>query len=181
MSHCQTHVAFRTYNPLFVTQIVDYAQSGTIYVWDCDNAGVLVKAATEHGARRDKELHASTAHLPARSLNSITHSASDFHFAACSHHEILPLIEGLPRSVLETCLQRSDSKLLCRDVFTSCMTSPVLMALRFYYLGDTLRLNSAMASATPDVTLMNLLNIPGSLHDRETVRCMRACRRKKSS
>lgn len=90
-------IARRTYNPLFVSHIVDYAKSGTIYLWDCDNAGILVKSAVEHGKRRDDEDQFHLAHLPSQSNVETSHAECDYHFAACSHHEILPLIEGLPR------------------------------------------------------------------------------------
>jgi hypothetical protein len=90
-------VVCRTYNPIFVSHVVDYAKSGTIYLWDCDNAGILVKSAVEHGRRRDEEYRIQLAHLPSRTDVETTHAECDYHFAACSHHEILPLIGGLPR------------------------------------------------------------------------------------
>lgn len=56
-----------------------------------------------------------------------------------------------------------------RDAFTSCLLSPLLMALRFYYLNDSLRLSETMKEASPNVSKANLLEIPGELYDRETV------------
>jgi hypothetical protein len=126
----------------------------------------------EHGKRRDDEFRVHLSHLPSQSGTETTHADCDYHFAACNHREILPLIEGLPRllmRVLPSGLHKLTLVSSPRDVFTSCMTSPVLMALRFYYLTDSLRLSPNTRIGLPDLTLQDLLEIPGELHDRETV------------
>ncbi len=43
------------------------------------------------------------------------------------------------------------------------------MALRFYYLTDNLRLSPSTSVGLPDLSFQDLLEIPGELHDRESV------------
>ena len=86
-----------TYNPVFVSSLVDAAQAGTIYIWDCDNAGRVIDAAVEHGKRRDSEYRQKSAHLPEGIPSQLSHTAYDIHFGACATDQLLPVVDNLPR------------------------------------------------------------------------------------
>lgn len=68
-----------------------------------------------------------------------------FHLAACEAHQILPMQPDLPA-----------------DLFTSCLTTPIKMALRWFIQKNDLRL-------IPKVTLDLIDKIPGTLNDRRTM------------
>lgn len=68
-----------------------------------------------------------------------------FQLAACEAHQILPMQPDLPA-----------------DLFTSCLTTPIKMALRWFIQKNDLRL-------IPKVTLDLIDRIPGSLGDRRTM------------
>ena len=86
-----------TYNPVFVSSLVDAAQAGTVYIWDCDNAGRVIDAAVEHGKRRDSEYRQKSAHLPEGIPSQLSHTAYDIHFGACATDQLLPVVDNLPR------------------------------------------------------------------------------------
>jgi regulator-associated protein of mTOR len=78
--------------------------------------------------------------------------------AACGPHETLPMTPELPA-----------------DLFTSCLTSPIEMALRFYALQDPLKAkrggatgDSASSLPRGKVTIEMVAKIPGELKDRRT-------------
>jgi regulator-associated protein of mTOR len=68
-----------------------------------------------------------------------------FHLAACEAHQILPMQPDLPA-----------------DLFTSCLTTPIKIALRWFIQKN----NSGLI---PKVTLDLVDKIPGSLSDRRTM------------
>lgn len=70
---------------------------------------------------------------------------SCFQLAACEAHQILPMQPDLPA-----------------DLFTSCLTTPIKMALRWFIQKNDLRL-------IPRVTIDLIDRIPGSLSDRRTM------------
>lgn len=144
-----------TYNPIFASHIVDAAGPGTTYLWDCDNAGRLIDFAVAHGRARDRDLLLSQP--DSDSLNP--HGQRDFHFGACGAHQTLPVADGLPR-----------------DVFTSCMVSPVLMAMRFHHHGDEMRHASRVTTTASKFTNKLLLSIPGEIGDLSSVsgRCRKS-------
>lgn len=86
-----------TYNPIFVSSLMDCAKAGTVYIWDCDNAGRVVDCALEHGRRRDLENRQRSAHLPQSVPSQLTHAAHDIHFGACATDQVLPVLDDLPR------------------------------------------------------------------------------------
>jgi regulator-associated protein of mTOR len=51
------------------------------------------------------------------------------------------------------------------------MLSPLKMALRHHYLIDDLRLTKTMTAASPPVNPEILMQVPGELNQRNTVRC----------
>ncbi|KAJ9124046.1 hypothetical protein QFC22_000839 [Naganishia vaughanmartiniae] len=86
-----------TYNPIFVSSLMDCTKAGTIYVWDCDNAGRVVDCALEHGKRKDLENRQRSAHLPQGIPSQLTHGDHDIHFGACATDQVLPVLDDLPR------------------------------------------------------------------------------------
>lgn len=71
--------------------------------------------------------------------------ANCFHLAACEAHQILPMQPDLPA-----------------DLFTSCLTTPIKMALRWFIQKND-------SGLIPTVTLDLVDKIPGSLSDRRTM------------
>lgn len=78
-------------------------------------------------------------------VESFIENESCFQLAACEAHQILPLQPDLPA-----------------DLFTSCLTTPIKMALRWFIQKNDLRL-------IPKLTLDMVDRIPGSLSDRRTM------------
>lgn len=68
-----------------------------------------------------------------------------FHLAACEAHQILPMQPDLPA-----------------DLFTSCLTTPIKMALRWFIQKND-------SGLIPKVTLELVDKIPGTLSDRRTM------------
>jgi hypothetical protein len=95
--------SFTTYIPLSVYELESWLENPSIYVFDCSAAGMIVNALCE---RPDWVLSGTMA-APAME-NCIL-------LAACGAHEILPQNADLPA-----------------DIFTSCLTTPIKIALRWY-------------------------------------------------
>ncbi|KAJ1923017.1 Target of rapamycin complex 1 subunit kog1 [Tieghemiomyces parasiticus] len=141
---------YTQYMPVSVQDIQIWLGSPGIFVYDCSAAGNILEAFVKHAKRKDLEWLAAvcaqeersihgqspadtgTAPPPASSsssstrnggsssrvppLASLPHSHS-VHFAACRGEEQLPTSPNLPA-----------------DVFTTCMTTPVEMAMRWWIM-----------------------------------------------
>lgn len=68
---------------------------GTIYVWDCDNAGKVIDSAIEHAKRKDQGLETDSVFLTERKHK--LYLDLDVHFGASAHKQVLPTADGLPR------------------------------------------------------------------------------------
>lgn len=152
---------YTQYIPVSLADIIAWLGSPTIYVWDCSNAGNIVSKVQEFSARRDDEL-AQEATAAAAANNSGASSPQQpkekkeqmpdprphipfretIQLAACGPKETLPMNPDLPA-----------------DLFTSCLTSPIEIGLRFFLLRNPLQSN---------LSLDQLLKIPGKLNDRRT-------------
>ncbi|XP_032097299.1 regulatory-associated protein of mTOR isoform X3 [Sapajus apella] len=120
--------------------------SPSIFVYDCSNAGLIVKSFKQFALQREQELEVAAinpnhplAHmpLPPSMKNCIQ-------LAACEATELLPMIPDLPA-----------------DLFTSCLTTPIKIALRWFCM-------QKCVSLVPGVTLDLIEKIPGRLNDRRT-------------
>ncbi|KAJ4969879.1 hypothetical protein NE237_002978 [Protea cynaroides] len=122
--------SYTQYIPLPVSDLDSWLKTPSIYVFDCSAAGEIVNAFLE---RQD--------------WNSSGSSGSSLKdcilLAACEAHETLPQSAEFPA-----------------DVFTSCLTTPIKMALRWFCSRSLLR-------DTLDHSLID--KIPGLQHERKTL------------
>ncbi|KAJ3257439.1 hypothetical protein HK103_004514 [Boothiomyces macroporosus] len=117
--------------------------SPCIYVYDCSNAGHILNAFNRFAAQRDAEM---ANHLNSTNLDGMaapyTPLSQCIQLAACQAYQTLPMSPDLPA-----------------DLFTSCLTTPIEIALRWFVLSNPLIKN---------VTLDMTNKIPGRVTDRRT-------------
>lgn len=135
--------------------------SPSIYVFDCSHAGVVLNLFLKFAEQIDKEIEETRRNLektPSLTSNS-THPISqitpllpsfspvqDILLGACGESELLPMNPELPA-----------------DLFTSCLTTPIKIALRWYVLQKNIsRLN-------PNIDQDMIDKIPGTVTDRKSM------------
>ncbi|XP_015998798.2 regulatory-associated protein of mTOR isoform X1 [Rousettus aegyptiacus] len=137
---------YTQYIPLSVYDLQTWMGSPSIFVYDCSNAGLIVKSFKQFALQREQELEVAAINpnhplaqvpLPPSMKNCIQ-------LAACEASELLPMIPDLPA-----------------DLFTSCLTTPIKTALRWFCM-------QKCVSLVPGVTLDLIEKIPGRLNDRRT-------------
>ena len=136
--------------------------SPSIYVFDCSHAGVILNLFVKFATQIETELEEARKNL---ALNPLLTSASSNHstpqsipilpisspiqdilLGACSETELLPMNQELPA-----------------DLFTSCLTTPIKIALRWYVLQKNIsRLN-------PEIDQEMIEKIPGTVTDRKSM------------
>ncbi|XP_059668112.1 regulatory-associated protein of TOR 1 isoform X2 [Cornus florida] len=122
--------SYTQYIPLPISELDSWLKTPSIYVFDCSAAGMVVNAFIEL-----QELSMSNSSGP--SLRDC------ILLAACEAHETLPQSDEFPA-----------------DVFTSCLTTPIKMALRWFCTRSLLR-------EAFDYSLID--KIPGRQNDRKTL------------
>ncbi|KAH0591317.1 hypothetical protein H2248_001400 [Termitomyces sp. 'cryptogamus'] len=129
---------YTQYIPVSLQELQGWLGSPCVYIWDCSAAGHLLNNFNLFAERRDHEvnmMHGGYADGTQPLMNSIQ-------LAACAANEQLPSCPELPA-----------------DIFTSCLTSPIDIALRYYLMNHQL----------PNmVTADMVLQLPGDLKDRRT-------------
>lgn len=166
---------YTQYIPVNVADIVGYLGGPSVYLWDCSNAGNIVNKILELQKLPEGKFPAFSATTappppatsgpggPATSSKDSTGAAGTptegqanagmpsvtiasiqdiIQLAACQAHESLPMNPDLPA-----------------DLFTSCITSPIEMSIRFFLLHNPLR---------SELKLELGAKIPGKLSDRKT-------------
>ncbi|XP_078510231.1 regulatory-associated protein of mTOR isoform X1 [Lissotriton helveticus] len=137
---------YTQYIPLSIYDLQTWMGSPSIFVYDCSNAGLIVKSFKQFALQREQELEVAVINpnhplaqmpLPPSMKNCIQ-------LAACQATELLPMNPDLPA-----------------DLFTSCLTTPIKIALRWFCMQKSVRL-------VPGVTLDLIEKIPGRLNDRRT-------------
>ena len=98
---------YTQYLPVSLTDIQHWTQSPAIFVWDCNNAGNLLRSYKKYAAQKDQDSLELDCHL----------FSNNIQFAACQSNEQLPLHPDVPA-----------------DFFTCCLTTPILIALRCWVL-----------------------------------------------
>jgi regulatory associated protein of mTOR len=155
---------YTQYIPLSIYDLQTWMSSPSIYVYDCSNAGVIVNSfntfAEQHETEQMTSQNVNRGSSPAgqqqqqQSSNQNAGSgASTSHqsyrnciqLAACAADQILPMNPELPA-----------------DLFTSCLTTPVKTALKWFSLKSTSKM-------VPHVNYDMIQNVPGVLHDRRTM------------
>ncbi|KAM7068351.1 regulatory-associated protein of mTOR isoform 1-T3 [Molossus nigricans] len=137
---------YTQYIPLSIYDLQTWMGSPSIFVYDCSNAGLVVKSFRQFALQREQELEVAAINpdhplaqmpLPPSMKNCIQ-------LAACEASELLPMVPDLPA-----------------DLFTSCLTTPIKIALRWFCM-------QKCVSLVPGVTLDLIEKIPGRLNDRRT-------------
>ncbi|KAK6943240.1 Raptor, N-terminal CASPase-like domain [Dillenia turbinata] len=122
--------SYTQYIPLRISELDSWLKTPSIYVFDCSAAGMIVNAFIE--------LYGSSA-----SGSSGSSTRDCILLAACEAHETLPQSAEFPA-----------------DVFTSCLTTPIKMALRWFCTRSLLH-------DSLDYSLID--KIPGRQTDRKTL------------
>ncbi|CAI5732884.1 unnamed protein product [Peronospora destructor] len=125
--------SYTQYIPLLVYDLQSWVGTPSIYVFDCSAAGVLLSHFTSP----------PTTSAQSHGRNEIPSANEAIVLAACSADELLPT-----------------NPELCADVFTSCLTTPITVALRWFISQNELSM------AHLDATFIE--RIPGKLTDRKT-------------
>ena len=137
---------YTQYIPIGLYDLQEWVSAPGLWVWDCSSAGGIVKGfldTTEKRiAKQQDDLMREADN--AQPQQPITKWEDCIHLAACRQGEVLPTNPDLPA-----------------DLFTSCLTTPILMAVRFFILQNPL-------PSTSQVTMKDALEIPGKISERRT-------------
>ncbi|RXW18505.1 hypothetical protein EST38_g7341 [Candolleomyces aberdarensis] len=130
---------YTQYIPVSLQELQTWLGAPGVFIWDCSAAGHLLQNFKVFAERKDRENAGQVnAGLPdGRQL-----FMNSLQLAACGANETLPTCPELPA-----------------DVFTSCLTSPIDIALRYFTMCHTLPYN---------VTTSMVVQLPGDLKDRRT-------------
>ena len=120
--------------------------SPSIFVYDCSNAGIIVSSFEQFAEQHEREYHEQVAaHGSSADLSPPISNRNCIQLAACSATQLLPMNPELPA-----------------DLFTSCLTTPIKMALRWFVMQNQGKL-------APRITMDMLDKIPGQFGDRRTM------------
>lgn len=126
---------YTQYIPVSLAEVQAWLGTPCVYIWDCSAAGNLLLNFNNFAKRRDAE------NRDAGLMDGPPYSES-IQLAACAANEQLPSCPELPA-----------------DVFTSCLTSPIDIALRYFVMHNQLP-NKVSADM--------VMQVPGDLKDRRT-------------
>lgn len=147
---------YTQYIPVTLNDLLGWVGAPTIFVWDCSAAANIVAKICEYADKRDAD---QAARIEAQRIRTAAHKTSaegtaeasnpphlsfrdTIQLAACSGTQTLPMHPDLPA-----------------DLFTSCLTSPIETAIRFFILRNPLR---------ADLDLDLAFKIPGKLSERKS-------------
>lgn len=140
---------YTQYIPLSIYDLQTWMGSPSIYVYDCSNAGIIVKSFSQFAEQHEREMEQMA--TSNGNLNSAAGAQTCYSFrnciqlAACGEDQILPMNPQLPA-----------------DLFTACLTTPIKIALKWFMLQKTSLL-------VPHLTHDLIDRIPGQLNDRRTM------------
>ncbi|KAF8782229.1 regulatory-associated protein of mTOR-like isoform X2 [Argiope bruennichi] len=139
---------YTQYIPLSIYDLQQWMGAPSIYVYDCSCAGLIVESfknfALQH--EREFELLINNSKTPYDGPPMPSYS-SCIQLAACGATEILPMNPDLPA-----------------DLFTSCLTTPVIIALKWFVLQQQISKPLSMG-----ITMELIDKIPGQVSDRRTM------------
>uniref|UniRef100_A0A673ZV90 Regulatory associated protein of MTOR complex 1 n=1 Tax=Salmo trutta TaxID=8032 RepID=A0A673ZV90_SALTR len=106
---------YTQYIPLSVYDLQTWMGSPSIFVYDCSNAGIIVKSFKQFALQREQELEvaAINPNHPLAQMPLPPSMKNCIQLAACEASELLPMNPDLPA-----------------DLFTSCLTTPIKIALQ---------------------------------------------------
>ncbi|ORX58298.1 hypothetical protein DM01DRAFT_1319147 [Hesseltinella vesiculosa] len=151
---------YTQYIPVSLFDLQSWLGSPVIYVWDCSSAGNIVNAFNRFAEQRDNEAMRLSGNQrqrspsppqqpqdPTASATSTPPPASSWRdciqLAACGPYETLPMNPDLPA-----------------DVFTSCLTTPIEMSLRWVIMRNPL--------LTANISMDMVSKLPGCAKERRT-------------
>lgn len=127
---------YTQYIPVSISDIQAHLKTPCVYIWDCSAAGHLLTNFVTFAKRRDDEANMHHGGYPDPPYSD------SIQLAACLADEQLPSSPELPA-----------------DLFTSCLTSPIDIALRYFIANNQIPSN---------ITADNVMQLPGDLKDRRT-------------
>lgn len=127
---------YTQYIPVSLQELQRCLGTPCVYIWDCSSAGHLLNNFITFAKRLDADAFDNTGSLPDPPF------ADAIQLAACLADEQLPSCPELPA-----------------DLFTSCLTSPIDIALRYFVMNNQLPTN---------ITADMVMQLPGDLKDRRT-------------
>lgn len=130
---------YTQYIPLSLYDLQNWIGAPTLFVYDCSDAGLVISNFIKFAEKHQVEAEEQRRRDPSVEVVDFNDC---IHLAACREKESLPTNPDLPA-----------------DVFTSCLTDPITMAVRFFILQNPLPSN---------VTLRDAHNIPGKVSERRT-------------
>lgn len=132
---------FTQYIPLSLYDLQSWMGSPSIFIYDCSAAGHIVSAFNQFADQRERECERM--HLSNPSSTQFVQPMRDcIQLAACRKDQVLPMNPDLPA-----------------DLFTSCLTTPIDVALRWFILQNSLLTN---------ISIDIIDKIPGRLNDRRS-------------
>lgn len=129
---------YTQYIPVSLMEVQNWLGSPGVYIWDCSAAGNLLQNFNNFAERRDQEINLTRGGYP----EGFQPFMNSLQLAACAAHEQLPSCPELPA-----------------DLFTSCLTSPIDIALRYFVMNHQLPNN---------ISAEMVSQLPGDLKDRRT-------------
>jgi regulator-associated protein of mTOR len=130
---------YTQYIPLSVYDLQSWIGAPSLFVYDCSDAGLIITNFLRFAEKHQLEFEEAQRRDP---NVEVVDFHDCIHLAACREKESLPTNPDLPA-----------------DVFTSCLTDPITMAVKFFILQNPLPSN---------VTLRDAHNIPGKVSERRT-------------
>ena len=117
--------SYTQYIPLSIYDLQSWLGSPSIYVYDCNNAGIIVDSfknfAEQHEREYVEQVRAGGPQAGAAELPPPPSLRNCIQLAACSKDQLLPMNPDLPA-----------------DLFTACLTTPIKVALRWFVMKNDL-------------------------------------------
>ncbi|KAF8490741.1 hypothetical protein JB92DRAFT_3007752 [Gautieria morchelliformis] len=132
--------SYSQYIPVSLWDLQNWLGAPCIYVWDTSSAGYLLSNFVRVAEQRDAELKAQHGGV---FPEGVAPYAESLQLAGCLADEQLPMCPDLPA-----------------DLFTSCLTSPIETAMRWFLLKS--------GNLPTGITIDMIMQIPGDLKDRRT-------------
>lgn len=133
---------YTQYIPLSVYDLQAWMGSPSIYIYDCSHAGLVLESFKSFSRQRDSEFFLESSAV----TTNVGLLEKSIQLASCGPKELLPMNPVLPA-----------------DLFTSCLTTPIKMALLWHCYHRIGHLN-LVSGISPEM----IDKIPGRLNDRRT-------------
>ena len=137
--------SYTQYIPIGLYDLQEWVGAPGLYVWDCSAAGGIITGSLTGMNKHIQNQVDAMKRDPGRSQQYTPIRWEDtVHLAACREDEVLPTNPDMPA-----------------DMFTSCLTTPIKMAVRFFMLQNPLQ-------KTTGITPAQACEIPGKVSERRT-------------